>query len=119
MSNTEVFEIFSARFVRPEFRTRFVHEAVKKPDKLYARVCHNIDDLFKESLANGRCTFNGTDPCIMLAGLKGFRAATWSEAHRLMGLGDGLLVIGSGGTKFYAETEAMQGAPSVSYAAGS
>ena len=119
MSNTELFEVFSTRFVRPEFRDRFVHEAVKKPEKLHARICHSIGDLFEDSLANGQCVFNDAEPCMLLSGLKGFRAATGAEARRLMGLGDGLLVIGSGGGKFYAETEASKGAPSVSYGAGS
>lgn len=36
-----------------------------------------------------------------------------------MGLGDGFLVIGNGGGKFYAETEATKGVPSVTFAGGS
>ena len=119
MGDMEIFEVFAARFVRPEFCARFIHEAAKKPEKLYARICHNIGDVFEDSLVNGHCAFNGAEPCVMLAGLKGFRATTWAEAQRLMGLGDGLLVIGSGGGKFYAETEAYKGAPSPSYGAGS
>ena len=121
MGNRHVFEAFALAYVRPEFRDRFVHEAAKKPEKLLSRVCHTPADLFDTSLANGKCSYEPTEPCLVLsrAYIRGFRASSWAEAHRAMGLGDGLLVIGAEGRKFYAETEAMQGAPSVSYAAGS
>jgi hypothetical protein len=119
MRDTQVFDSFAARFVRSEFRVRFVHEATKKPDKLYARICHNIGDLFEQSFADGNCTFEDSEHCVMLAGLKGFRPATWAEANRLMGLGDGILVIGNSGAKFCAETEAMKGSPAIKYAGGS
>ncbi|UNK50646.1 hypothetical protein MNR01_06475 [Lysobacter sp. S4-A87] len=119
MGDKETLEAFASAFVRPEFRDRFVHEAEKKPDKLLARVCHNPDDLFEASLANGRCSYEPSESCLILSSPRGFRAATWAEAHRAMGLGDGLLVIGTGGGRFYAETEASKGAPSVVFAGGS
>ena len=119
MGDKEIFEVFASAFVRPEFCDRFVHEAAKKPDKLLARVCHSPDDLFEASLANGRCTYEPSEPCLILSSSKGFKSSTWAETQRAMGLGDGLLVIGNGGGKFYAETEASKGAPSVVFAGGS
>jgi len=119
MGDKEIFEAFALTFVRPEFRDRFVHEAAKKPEKLLARVCHNPDDLFEASLASGRCSYDPSELCLILSSPSGFRAATWAEADRAMGLGDGFLAIGSFGGKFYAETEASKGAPSVRFAGGS
>ena len=119
MDRQPIFEAFASAFVVPAFRDRFVHEAARRPDKLLARVCHNPDDLFEASLAKGRCSFELSEACLILSSPKGFRASTWAEAHRAMGLGDGLLVIGAAGGKFYAETEATRGAPSITFAGGS
>lgn len=119
MGDKEVFEAFASTFIKPEYRDRFVHEAANKPDKLLARVCHNPDDLFEASLANGRCSYDPSESCLVLNSARGFRATTWAEASRAMGIGDGLLVIGTGGGKFYAETEASKGVPSVVFAGGS
>jgi hypothetical protein len=118
MDYTEIFKAFASRYVKPELRGRFVHEASKKPDKLYCRVCHNIDKLVDVSLVNGQCNFNDDDECIVLSGFRGFQASTWEQIKKQIGLGNGMLVIGSRGVKFYAETESAKGVPSVAYAAG-
>lgn len=118
MSDQEILKVFAAAFIKPRFRDRFMHEAAKKPEKLLARVCHNPDDLFDTSLTNGRCSYEPAESCLILSCLKGFRASNWAEADRAMGLGEGLLVIGSDGQKFYAETEASQGVPTVVFAGG-
>ena len=119
MVDRETLEAFASTFIRPEFRDRFAHEATKKPDKLLARVCHNPCDLFEASLTSGSCTYEPTDLCLILFRPGGFKTSTWAEAFRAMGLGNGFLVIGVGGGKFYAETEASRGAPSVVFAGAS
>lgn len=119
MSDKELFETFAQNFVRPEFRDRFVHEALKKPGKLHSRICHSIGDLFDAKFAHGTCSFGDAENCVMISGSKGFKTATWSDARNLIGFDIGLLVIGADGRKFYAETEASRGDPSVKYAAGS
>ena len=116
MTNIEIFEAFASTFIRSEFRERFAHEATKKPGKLLERVCHESGQMFEATLANGSCSYQPSESCLILSGLKGFVVSTWAHASRAMGLGDGFLVIGSGGSKFYAETEASKGAPSVVFA---
>lgn len=119
MDHQSILEAFAAAFVRPAFRDRFIHEAARRPETLLARVCHDPDLLFEASLAKGQCSYELSEACLILSSPKGFRASSWAEAHRAMGLGDGFLVIGNGGGKFYAETEATKGVPSVTFAGGS
>ena len=119
MRDRAAFEVFASTFIRPDFRDRFLHEAVKKPEKLLSRVCHRPDDLFEASLVNGKCSYQPSESCLILSSPAGFKASTWGEAQRAMGLGDGMLVIGIDGGKFYAETEATKGAPSVVFRGGS
>ncbi|MDQ7827059.1 MAG: hypothetical protein RDV48_29955 [Candidatus Eremiobacteraeota bacterium] len=116
MKHRETFEKFADRFVKREFRNRFLHEAVKKPQKLHSRICHGIEELFEKSLAGGRCSFEPSERCLVLSGDKGFREAEWAEALDLMGMGEGLLVIGQDGDRFYAESEASKGIISMAYA---
>ncbi len=116
MSNKEIFVAFASAFIKRSFRDRFVHEAIKKQDKLLARVCHNPDDLFEASLLNGNCSYEPSEACLVLSDFTGFRSSTWAEAQGVMGLGDGVLIIGAAGSKFYAETEASKGVPSVVFA---
>lgn len=119
MSSKEFFGTFALNFVRPEFPARFVHEAIKKPEKLHSRVCHSIGDLSDTKFAHGTCTFEDSEECLMISGSKGFKTTTWSDAQDLAGFDVGLLVIGIDAKKFYAETESSRGEPSVKYAAGS
>ena len=118
MDHQPILEAFASAYVVPAFRDRFVHEAARRPDKLLARVCHKPDDMFEASLAKGRCSFELSEACLILSSPRGFRTSTWAEVQRAMGLGDGFLVIGAAGEKFYAETEATRGAPSVMFAGG-
>jgi len=34
-------EVFCSRFIKEEFAKRFINESIKKPDKLYQRICSN------------------------------------------------------------------------------
>jgi hypothetical protein len=117
LNEQEILSVFAARFVIGVFRERFVHEAMKKPARLHERICHHIQEVFAEDLKNGRCKYQPEEACWVLNGSKPIRLSTWQTASRLIGLGDGLLVIGSGGNKFYAETETVRGAGTVVYAA--
>ena len=111
-------EAFAQRYVVVGFRERFVHEATKRPAKLHARICHNIGDVLPPSLAGGTPAFTRQDRCLALDGPRAFRSTTWGELQRKIGLGEGLLVVGLGGSRFYAETEAVKGGPSVVYGHG-
>ncbi|GAB3317237.1 hypothetical protein [Luteimonas notoginsengisoli] len=119
MDSKSALEAFAQRYVVADFRDRFLHEALKRPEKLHSRICHSIGDLFPASLAGAAAPFSSEDPCLVLEGAGGFRATTWAALPRHVGLGEGLLVVGSDGSRFYAETEAMKGSPSVVYGHGS
>jgi hypothetical protein len=105
MSHAEILEAFAAAFVRQEFRDRFVHEALKKPTKLHARVCHSIEDLFPVQYKNRSVQFKPEAPCLVLGWNRGLQETTWGEASKQMQVGGGLLVIDLSAAKFYAETE--------------
>ena len=118
MVNNEVFSVFAAQFIRPEFRERFIHEATKKPEKLLQRVCHNIEELFLPSFAKSDSPVVKTGTCYLLHGPRGFRETSWESASKIIGIGDGCLVIDASGNMFYAESEAVKGGPSVVYSSG-
>jgi hypothetical protein len=107
MTPTETLEAFASCFVIEGFRSRFLHEAIKKPDKLHGRICHHIDDVFPEKYRGHLVRFKDDDPCLVLGWGRGIRESTWGEAAHFMSRGGGLLVIDSTGRKFYAETEAL------------
>lgn len=105
---------FSVRFVRKALRERVVHEALKKPRKLQARVCHEISDVFDEKYKGGAPRIGDDDRCLFLGWSGEIVELTWREAReRMASGGGGYLVINSTGTAFYAETE---GYPAVVYA---
>ncbi len=58
---TEFLETFARNFVRPAFATRFLLEAVNKPNKLQSGVCHEIDRIFPQIYRNGKCAFSGNN----------------------------------------------------------
>jgi len=119
MGKVEVFRTFADSFVLPDVRERFLHEAAQRPEKLYQRICHNIGDVFPPALATNKITFDHSAECFLLQGLRGFTVTTWGEASRHMGLGEGCLIIDATGKTFYAETEAVRGCPSITYAGAS
>ena len=119
MDSKPALEAFAQRYVVAGFRERFVHEAMKRPEKLHSRICHSIEDVLPASFAGNPAPFSSEDQCLVLEGSRGFRATTWGALRRQVGLGEGLLVVGNDGSRFYAETEAARGAPSVAYGHGS
>jgi hypothetical protein len=105
MNATDTLTAFAAHFVKENLRERFLHEALKKPTKLQARICHGINELFPEQYKNGSAHFEPETPCLLLGRRSKFEETTWREASKQIGFGDGVLVISSTGRQFYAETE--------------
>ncbi len=119
MDSKSALEAFAQRYVVASFRERFLHEASKRPERLYSRICHNIEEILPSAFAGKRARFSSDDPCLVLEDSRGFRATTWGALQRRIGLGEGLLVVGNDGSRFYAETEGVKGGPSVVYGHGS
>lgn len=87
-------------------RDRFMHEAVKRPEKLLERIGHHAPDLFLEAFRGGQVTFAADEPCLVLDSAKGFQEMAWQDIEAKSGLYGGLLIIALRSPKFYAETEA-------------
>ena len=119
MESKSVLAEFAKRYVVHDFRERFIHEATKRPDKLHARICHNIGDVLPDSFAGGRSNFAAEEICLVLDGEMGFHTKTWGALQAKVGLGEGLLAVCCNGSQFYAETEAAKGVPSVVYGSSS
>jgi hypothetical protein len=113
-------ENFAQKHVLPAFRERFVHEALNKPQKLEARICHEIDQVFPGTLRGGKPPFQASHLCIPIAGIDAglrLKECLWSELAQYVGSG-GWLVSSADGNRFYAETECEHGNPVQSYANG-
>ncbi|AYQ28873.1 MULTISPECIES: hypothetical protein [unclassified Polaromonas] len=114
MTNPEALAAFVGRFVKAEFRDRFLHEAVKKPKDLHRRVCHDIEKIFDGSYRGRPAAFQVDDQCLLLGWSSPFTAVSWTDAKAKIDQGGGgYLVVKSDGSAFYAETE---GEPGVAYA---
>jgi len=100
-------ETFAGRFVKKAFQGRMVHEATRKPDKLMARVCAQIADVFEDRFKNGACVLEPDDQCFLFEMTGRVRETTWSAAAQHMNEygGGGYLVIEATGHKFYAQSE--------------
>lgn len=102
----QVFADFAGRFVRREFRERFVHEALKNPAALHRRVCHEISTVFEDLYSDRAPSFQDSDICLFLGWSSPNLALTWQAAKETMAtVGGGYLVVIADGTAFYAETE--------------
>jgi len=104
MGARESLEVFAANFVHPEFRDRFIHEALKKPRKLHERICHRISEVFPPQYEDKTVSFTPDGPCLFIGWGPVLEQLAWSEAAKKVGLG-GVLIIDMSGRKFYAETE--------------
>jgi hypothetical protein len=104
MSIEETLKVCAENFVVKDFRERFVHEALKKPARLNARVSHEIEKVFDARFLNGAAKYASADECIVFGGSKAEKS-TWAKASEQFGYGGGILVIGIGGQVFYAESE--------------
>ncbi len=96
----------SQYFVRKEHRERFIHEATRKPEKLMARVCHQIDQLFEDRFSGKTCAPCITNECIIFTLTGRMKISTWSEALEIVERGGGgFLVIDETGKHFLAQSE--------------
>lgn len=105
----EVLHAVAEKFVESNFRERFIHEALKKPSKLRARVCHEIDRVFQSRYKGGAVRGIAGERWYLLDSNKGFRESSWEEVISRMKLGIGILAIDSRGNRFYAESEDSSG----------
>jgi len=106
MDKSEILAAFATRFVRKEFRERFLHEAAKKPTDLHRRVCHELEKIFDVSYKGGNMPFYAGDQCLFLGWSSPISILSWEEAKaRIAAGGGGYLAIKSDGSAFYAEAE--------------
>lgn len=116
MNLPEVLAAFANRFVEPQLRERFVHEALKKPQALHRRICHDISELFAEKYRGCSTSFADSDTCWFLGWSTPLESMNWHTAREKISAGGGAyLAIKADGSAFYAETE---GFPPVRYAGG-
>ena len=115
MNTLEVLTTFAESFVIAELRGRFVHEAMKKPEKLHYRICHQMGGLFSEQCRNESVQYQDNDLCLLLGWNANLKGTTWGEAVKDLGMGGGVLIIDGSGKKFLAESE---GCPKVEVWAG-
>lgn len=116
MSSREVLAAFADRFVEPRLRDRFVHEALKKPQALHRRICHDIAELFGDQYRGRSAPFADSEAFLFLGWSTPLESMDWRTAKKRMSAGGGgYLAIKADGSAFYAETE---GYPPVCYAGG-
>lgn len=106
MQHSAALSLFIAKCVKEPLRDRFMHEAVKRPEKLHERICHHAQDLFLEKFRGGQVAFAADEPCLVLDPAKGFQEMAWQMIEAKTELYGGLLVIALLAPKFYVETEA-------------
>ena len=109
----ETLATFAANFVVPEFRERFIHEALKKPQRLHQRICHRIETVFPVKYQGATALFSPDEACLLIGwgqtviektSWSEVEKTSWSEVEKMKGAG-GILVLDISGRKFYAETE--------------
>ena len=113
----EIPKQFVESFVMKDARERVVHEWKKNPEKLFLKVCHSPGELFKSEFKAKQPTIDPNESCYYLAG-RNIHESTFSEAEKWVGIGSGVLIVTTTGSKFYAESESTKGHPSISYAGG-
>ena len=117
MTTKETLEVFASNFVLKNYRSRCVHDALKKPEKLMQKVCHNTSEIFSKSFLNCYIEFNEQDKCLFYGLSSYMEETTWNDAINVIKKygGGGYLIIDINGNKFYAESE---GEPSLEIYSG-
>lgn len=107
MTLQEGIERFSSNFVLKEYRNRCVVDALKKPEKLMKKICHDISEVFPKQYSNGQIGFTNQDNCFFFDLTGRMEELTWEEVHNKIKTigGGGYLVIEKSGNKFYAQSE--------------
>ncbi|GEM_PF-4651194 len=106
MDERSAIEAAAQRFVLSTFRDRFVHEALRRPERLMTRICHQIDAVFERRFRGGSTACPAQAPCLFFE-LTGRRSwTTWGLAMDLVRRGGGgFLVIDGSGRGFFAQAE--------------
>lgn len=106
MNTKALINIAAELFVQPTYRERFIHEASKKPGKLMARVCHDIESVFDSRFDGEQFKYVESDACLLFTMTGRQSKTTWGEAMQLVQRGGGgILVIDGSGRKFFAQSE--------------
>ena len=107
---------FAARFVIPSYRERFVHEAMKKPQRLATRICHSIGEVLSQSYPADSISFDPQDECVPISGTDlNLQECCWVDLSPYVGRGAGILIASKACDRFYAETESEYGSPFLVY----
>lgn len=109
-----ILETFAQRYIRREFRSRFLHEAKKNPGRLNSRVCHRTEQLFEERLKAKLKSLPQSGECLVLYN-SGFAIEAWSACDANFVLADGGLIISHGGSWFWARSEPQKGVLGIDY----
>ncbi|WP_157380589.1 hypothetical protein [Burkholderia ubonensis] len=109
-----ILEEFAQQYVRSEFRSRFLHEAKKKPGQLYDRVCHRIDQIFEDRLKFEPKSLPKSGQYLSLHN-SGFVVEVWSVSNAYAMLATGGLIISHGGNWFWARSESEMGVSGIDY----
>ena len=118
MEARDQLEEFARRFVITPFRDRFVHEALKKPGKLHARICHRIEEVFPAKFRGGALRFTKDDLVFPIVGTDyDCEECKWEDVAGIEGSGYGMLVASADLKTFYSETESEVGSPYETYSA--
>jgi hypothetical protein len=87
MEPKEALEIAAKAFVQRSFQERFVHEALKKPDRLMRRICHEIDSVFVSEFLNRTVDFERPSKCFVFELTGRLSSLSWKEAKKLVSMG--------------------------------
>ncbi len=99
-------ETFSINFIKKPYNHRCVHDGLKKPEKLMAKICHRISDVFKPQFENISIRYNQKGECYLFNLIGHVEETTWEKAMTSLKMGGGgYLIIEKGSGKFYAESE--------------
>jgi hypothetical protein len=107
---------FAAHFVVPSYRERFVHEAMKKPQRLATRICHSIGEVLSQSYLSDSISFDPQDESVPISGTDmDLQECSWVDLSPYVRRGAGVLIASKACDRFYAETESEYGSPFVVY----
>lgn len=99
-------EQFAKNFVKSHYQTRCIHDALKKPNKLMAKICHKTSEVFDNKYKDNSILYEDDADCYFWELTGHMQKTTWSVAMETVEMGGGgYLIIELGGNKFYAQSE--------------
>ena len=107
MATKNILEIFASNFISIEYRVRFLHDALKKPEKMMNKICHNTSYVFSNKFLNSKLVYDGEEKCLFYNVVGHMEETTWDIAIKeIKSYGNGgYLIISYDGNTFYAESE--------------